>query len=191
MTNCIQVNIFNCGGLVVGIQICHVLTDAFTLATFVNDWAQNSQTGTTKGYLPSFGHLPSLFPTRVPSGPQFSPTSDGEAKIVKGAKLKNNSNATVWKPTRAVVIKWKVLVGISSAKHGHSRDSSLCFSFGLRGKSNIPSSGHALGNFVMFGIASLEANQSTEELNDFIKLVGNTIRDTWALVDISSMYVNN
>ncbi|XP_059311263.1 acetyl-CoA-benzylalcohol acetyltransferase-like [Lycium ferocissimum] len=205
----VQVNIFNCGGLVIGIQISHVLTDAFTLATFVNEWAHISQTGTTKAnYLPSFSHLPSLFPTRVPSGPQFSPTSDRGAKIVTRRfmfdaltieKLKSNSSATSRKPTRAVVIMsliWKVLVGISSAKHGHSRESSLCFTVGLRGKSNIPSSKHALGNFGMFGIANLEANQPREELNDFINLVGNTIRDASigigkASVDeISPMYVD-
>ncbi|KAJ8535543.1 hypothetical protein K7X08_023263 [Anisodus acutangulus] len=174
----VQVNIFNCGGLVMGIQISHVLTDAFTLATFVNEWAPISQTGTTKAnYLPNLSHLPSLVPTRVPSGPQFSPTSDiGGAKIVTRrflfdaltiTKLKSNSSATLRKPTRAVVVLsviWKVLVGISSAKHGHSRDSSLCVTFGLRGKSSIPSSEHALGNFVMFGIADLEANQLREEL---------------------------
>ncbi|KAK4367225.1 hypothetical protein RND71_015105 [Anisodus tanguticus] len=207
----VQVNIFNCGGLVIAIQISHVLTDAFTLATFVIEWAHISQTGTTKAnYIENFSHLPSLFPTRVPSGPQFSPTSDigGSYKIVTRrfvfdaltiAKLKSNSSATLRKPTRVVVVLsvlWKVLVGISSAKHGHSRDSSLCVTIGLRGKSNIPSSEHALGNFVMFGIADIEANQPREELNNFINLVGNTIWDTSVGIgkasvdDISSMYVN-
>ncbi|KAK6805475.1 hypothetical protein RDI58_003260 [Solanum bulbocastanum] len=62
----VQVNVFNCGGLVMGIQILHIVSDAFTLATFVNEWAYTSLTGTTKYCLPiSFGHLSSLFPTRM------------------------------------------------------------------------------------------------------------------------------
>ncbi|XP_070007643.1 acetyl-CoA-benzylalcohol acetyltransferase-like [Nicotiana sylvestris] len=47
----VQVNIFNCGGLVIGIQISHILADGFTFGTFFKEWAHISQTGTTKGCL--------------------------------------------------------------------------------------------------------------------------------------------
>lgn len=69
-----------------------------------------------------------------------------------------------------VSLIWKVLAGLSSAKNGHSRDSSSIFPINLRGKSYLE---HALGNCTMFGIADLEGSQ---ELNH--ELVGNTIRDT-------------
>ncbi|KAG5568695.1 hypothetical protein H5410_064294 [Solanum commersonii] len=98
------------------------------------------------------------------------------------ANLKNTiEDLTAIRPTRVVLIMsliWKVLVGISTAKNGHSRNSSLLFLINLRGKSNM------------------EARK--DELNDFVKLVGNTIGDTCVAIgkaesvdDISSLIVNN
>ncbi|XP_016510352.2 acetyl-CoA-benzylalcohol acetyltransferase-like [Nicotiana tabacum] len=198
----VQVNIFNCGGLVMGVQILHILADAFTLATFVKEWAQISQTGTTKGCLSSFDFLPSLFPTKVLSGHQYSLPSSGDPEIVTRrfvfdalaiAKLKDRigaSDHTFTRPTRVAVVMsliWKVLVGISSAKHGHSRDSSLLFPINLRGKLNLPSLEYALGNFIVLVHATLKANQS-KELNDFVNMIGNTSRDI--SVDIGKASIN-
>ncbi|KAJ8532180.1 hypothetical protein K7X08_012103 [Anisodus acutangulus] len=200
----IQVNKFNCGGLVMGIQISHVLADAFTLGTFFNEWVHVSKTGTTKGCLPCFDQLSSLFPARVLSGPQFSLPSNMGAKIVTRsfvfdasalAKLKDR----IEKSTRVVSVTaliWKVLTGISSAKHGHSRDSTLVFAMNMRGKTKLPSLEHALGNFCVAAFATLEANQTRKELNDFVNLVRSTSKDTSAHIgkasveDITSMFVN-
>nr|QNR60312.1 ASAT4-like protein [Solanum quitoense] len=197
----VQVNVFNCGGVVIGIQISHMVADAFTLATFVNEWAHTSLTGTTKDCLPSFGHLSSLFPTRELSSPSNIVPKTITRRFVFDAlaiaKLKEiiNSNATLTRPTRVIVVMsliWKVLTGISTAKHGHSKDSCLSFAINLRGKSNIPSLEHALGNCVTNGIVNVEAGK---ELNE---LVGKTIRDTCLLInkaasvdDIYSLVVSN
>lgn len=187
----VQVNVFNCGGLVMGIQISHILADGFTLGTFVNEWANISPTGTIKGCLPSFGVLSSLFPTRVLSGPQFSAPSNRDPNIVTKrfvlviAKLKNtiNSSATF---TRFVLVIlsliWEVLVGISTAKHGHSRGASLLFPINLRGKSSLASLEHALGNFYITVVAALDANQSRKELTNFADVVGSTTRDIAASI---------
>ncbi|KAJ8529909.1 hypothetical protein K7X08_036744 [Anisodus acutangulus] len=78
----IQVNIFSCGGLVIGINISHIIADGFTLGSFVKEWAHISQTGTSKGRLPSFSHLPLVFPPRALSGHQVSPPSKIGPKIV-------------------------------------------------------------------------------------------------------------
>ncbi|KAK4739784.1 hypothetical protein R3W88_003481 [Solanum pinnatisectum] len=183
----VQVNLFNCGGLVMGIQISHIVADAFTLATFLNEWANTSLTGTTKDCLPSFSHLSSLFPTTLRSGPQFLPASSRGPKTITRrfefdalaiTKLKNTIEvSSAIRPTRVVVVMsliWKVLVGISTAKHGHSRDSSFVVLINMKGKSNIPClEEDALGNCTMSGITNLEARK---ELNH--ELVGNTIRDT-------------
>ncbi|KAH0767070.1 hypothetical protein KY285_002941 [Solanum tuberosum] len=212
----IQVNLFNCGGLVIGTYISHKIADAFTLATFVKEWAYTSFTGTLKaGSLPSFDHLSSLFPTRVLSETTQFPSyiiNTTRPKIVTRrfifdalaiANLKNTiEDSTAIRPTRVVLIMsliWKVLVGISTAKNGHSRDSSLLFLINLRGKSNLPSlDNDALGNCTMYGIANYMEARKDHELNDFVKLVGNTIGDTCVAIgkaesvdDISSLIVNN
>ncbi|KAK4739792.1 hypothetical protein R3W88_003489 [Solanum pinnatisectum] len=190
----VQVNLFNCGGLVMGIQISHIVADAFTLATFVNEWANTSLTGTTKDCLQSFGHLSSLFPPRVLSaGPQFSlPSKEGPKITTKRfvfdalaiANLKNRINPSATftcRPTRVVVVMsliWKVLMGISSAKHGHSRDSSFLFPINLRGKSKLSSLEHAQGNFYVTVAATLEANEMRRELHEFVNSIGSTARNT-------------
>ncbi|CAN4127807.1 unnamed protein product [Withania somnifera] len=206
----VQMNIFNCGGLVMGIQMSHILADAFTLATFLKEWAHISQTGTTKGCLSSFGRLSSFFPTRVLPVSQFSPHFNSSAKIIRKRfvfdalaitelKDKIDSSATSKKPSRVVVITsliWKVLMGISSAKHGHSGNSSLLIPINLRGKSNVPSIEHALGNFCISAISTFESNQSRKELSDFVNLIETATRETSAAIgkanidDIVSMIGN-
>uniref|UniRef100_M1AJU7 Acetyl CoA: benzylalcohol acetyltransferase n=1 Tax=Solanum tuberosum TaxID=4113 RepID=M1AJU7_SOLTU len=118
----VQVNVFNCGGLV--IQITHIVADAFTLATFVNEWACTSLTGTTKDCLPiSFDH--SSPHARVLLVPQYSvpphSNSTTRPKIVTRrfvfdalaiANLKNtiedstasSSSSSSRRPTRLVVV---------------------------------------------------------------------------------------
>ncbi|XP_049350384.1 (13S,14R)-1,13-dihydroxy-N-methylcanadine 13-O-acetyltransferase AT1-like [Solanum verrucosum] len=225
----VQVNVFNNGGIAIGINVSHIIADAFTIATFVKEWATtclitgtiSTQDTTNNNYLPSFGQLSSLFPARVllqlPSPPNTS-TTDPEIvtrRFVFDALTIENLRKTIKddsttddddmikQPSRVVVVMsviWKVLTHISSAKNGNLRDSSLGFSINLRGKlSCVPSSEHALGNYGMIGIANMEADEARkDELNDFVKLVGNTIRDTCAAIgkaesvdDISSLNVNN
>ncbi|KAH0727231.1 hypothetical protein KY284_003096 [Solanum tuberosum] len=116
----VQVNVFNCGGLVMGIQISHIVADAFTLATFVNEWEYTSLTGSTKDCLSiSFGYLSSLFPTRVLSGPQYSPPPPNSTTrpniftkrfvfdALAIANLKNtiedSTTSSSWRPTRVLV----------------------------------------------------------------------------------------
>nr|QNR60313.1 ASAT4-like protein [Solanum quitoense] len=193
----VQVNLFHCGGVVIGIQISHTIADAFTLASFVKEWAHVCQTGTLKaGCLLSFGQLHSLFPataTQLPSPPNN--TTGGPKFVTRRfvfdalaiANLKNTIKDS--RPTRVVVVLsliWKVLAGISS------RDSCLFVPINMREKSSIPSLEYALGNYVTVGVAHLEAGK---EMND---LVGKTIRDTCLLIgkaasvdDISSLVVSN
>ncbi|KAF3649969.1 putative salutaridinol 7-O-acetyltransferase-like [Capsicum annuum] len=206
----VQVNIFNCGGLVIGIQISHIITDGFTLGTFMTEWARVSRTGTaTKDC--SYGHLPSLFPSRVVplAHHDFSslPSSDivgpkivtrrfvFDAQAIANLKHRINSSAPFTKPNRVMIVLsliWNVLVGISSAKRGHSRDSCLIIPINVRAKSKLPSLQHALGNCTLISIPTLEAN-NRQELHDFANLVGSTLRETLISIgkanidDIASM----
>lgn len=113
----IQVNKFNCGGLVVGLQASHILVDAFTLGAFVNEWAYINKTGTIKGFPLSFGQLSCLFPARTLSRPQFSlySCSPGANIVMRRflfdalsiTELKDkidSSSATMVKSTRVEVV---------------------------------------------------------------------------------------
>ncbi|KAF3659381.1 putative salutaridinol 7-O-acetyltransferase-like [Capsicum annuum] len=127
----VQVNVINCGGLVIEIRMSHILADAFTFATFVKEWAHICQ-------------------------------GMGQQKIASHVLV----NCHCSFPREYYQ---EVLAGISSAKNGHPRDSRLFFPINLRGKSYLPSLKHALGNFFVNVVATLEANKSRKELNDFVK----------------------
>ncbi|KAL6347291.1 hypothetical protein AAG906_013727 [Vitis piasezkii] len=60
----IQTTLFECGGLVIGICICHAIADGFTMVKFITSWATASQVGTKELLLPCF-NLASLFSTKV------------------------------------------------------------------------------------------------------------------------------
>ncbi|KAK4739794.1 hypothetical protein R3W88_003491 [Solanum pinnatisectum] len=200
----VQVNVFNNGGITIGIHISHIVADAFTLATFVNEWAHTNLTGPQdNNYLPNFGQLSSLFPASVLQLPSFDPntsTTTGTGpnyknKTSKKKKIKDDSTTDhdmIRQPTKLVVVMsliWKVLAHISSTKNGNSRDSIFGFVISFRGKFLcMPSLEHVLGTFSISEIANMEADE----------LVGNRIGDTCAAIgkaskveDISSLTLNN
>lgn len=50
----IQVNIFKCGGLVIGLRFSPRIMDAFTLSLFVNGWAKATKEGIKHVSVPNF-----------------------------------------------------------------------------------------------------------------------------------------
>lgn len=67
----VQINKFDCGGVVLGIRISHFIADASSMMTFLKEWA-NGSTGPTEMYKalsPNYNdHLVSMFPARTLSG---------------------------------------------------------------------------------------------------------------------------
>ncbi|CAI9090758.1 OLC1v1025590C1 [Oldenlandia corymbosa var. corymbosa] len=64
----IQVNTFDCGSLVLGISISHIIADAASLGQFLNSWARSSQNCSEMAFYPSpnFHHdIAVLFPART------------------------------------------------------------------------------------------------------------------------------
>ncbi|NP_001310386.1 acetyl-CoA-benzylalcohol acetyltransferase-like [Solanum pennellii] len=210
----VQVNVFNNGGVTIGIQISHIVADAFTLATFVNEWAHTNTLSSMpqdNNYLHKFGELSSLFPPKMLQLPSFDPNT---SSTTTGTTVPNYKNVTkrfvfdalaienlkktikddssmIRQPTKLVVVMsllWKVLARISCAKNGNSRDSTFGFVISYRGKvSCIPSTEHVLGTFSIPEIANMEGDVARkDELNDFVKLVGNRIGDTFAAIDKAS-----
>lgn len=57
----IQVNIFDCGGIGIGVCFSHIIMDAISIVTFMNSWAAVGRGDRCNAVLPSF-NLASLFP---------------------------------------------------------------------------------------------------------------------------------
>ncbi|XP_060178079.1 acetyl-CoA-benzylalcohol acetyltransferase-like [Lycium barbarum] len=206
----IQVTMFSCGGLVMGIQCSHLVADAFTLEKFINKWACISKSGVEEmSCSSSFGDLASLFPTRVLSK-QLPPRSKlskiitrrfvFDAQAIETLKKRIFLKDATIEPTRVVTVislLWKALTGAYIAKNGYLKNFSLCPTINLRERTVLPITQQSLGNFWMSGIALFQADKNGTELHDYVKLMTNAIRDTTMNVgkasidEISDLFIKN
>ncbi|PWA98269.1 transferase, Chloramphenicol acetyltransferase-like domain protein [Artemisia annua] len=86
----IQVTMFECGGIVVGVRVAHKIADASTLCTFLNEWACISQDENDIGYFgPSFNSS-LLFPPRGVRTLPLPPMSDDYVKQVIHSYLRDS-----------------------------------------------------------------------------------------------------
>ncbi|KAH7865439.1 hypothetical protein Vadar_006731 [Vaccinium darrowii] len=103
----IQLNYFNCGGIAIGITLCHRIADACTLSMFVKAWAITAH-GDTNTVAPSFV-TSSLFPPKEQFGKPMSFESskhwaDTRRFCFSSSKitaLRAEIGVTVVQPTRA------------------------------------------------------------------------------------------
>lgn len=131
----IQVNLFNCGSVVIGICISHRIADVSTLCTFIRGWAALSR-GAQKLVGPIFNSS-SLFPpgdstdyTRQPKNPAL--WSSGEGAVTKRfvfsasaidtlkAKVAEDGLSAV-QPTRVEAVSaliWKCCIAAKELKNG-------------------------------------------------------------------------
>ncbi|KAI8027720.1 Acetyl-CoA-benzylalcohol acetyltransferase [Camellia lanceoleosa] len=189
----IQVNMFDCGGLVVGVSVSHKVADAFSIITFVNGWAAANKAGIEDVISPSF-ELGSLFPASdlLPPNPP-STTAKAQAKIAMKRfffagvaiqalieKARPACISALRPPTQVAVVAaliWKSLIGVAQAKHGHLRDSLLVHPMNLRGNTAISMPENCFGNLSMLFSERFVADEEKMELGDLVSLLGNARRD--------------
>nr|XP_027102776.1 acetyl-CoA-benzylalcohol acetyltransferase-like [Coffea arabica] len=211
----VQINKFECGGVVVGIQISHFIVDASSMMTFLKEWA-NSCTSPTEMYpvlSPNYNdHFVSIFRQEHYQGLNPGP-ADYPAKIVtqrflldetiiekimEGAAL--SCSKCNFHPSRVVValaLIWRALLGVCLAKHGHFRDSIVAIAMNLRGKTALTISEPNYGNFWTSVIVPLEAKKAKIQLQELMILLDNRIKSTSEKLataspeDISSMLIDS
>ncbi|KAK9286874.1 hypothetical protein L1049_015280 [Liquidambar formosana] len=195
----IQINVFDCGGLVIGMRASHRIVDAFTYATFVNGWAAASRVGINQVIGPSFG-IASFLPERDVSWvkslkPQPS-KNNGSKFVMKSfvfdratilslkAKAKTGAGGLLVQrePSKVdvvIALIWRALIGVAKAKHGYLRPSLLGQLMNFRGKlSIIPE--NSCGNLYRHFSARFLGDESKMELHDLVSLIQNAKRKTVA-----------
>ncbi|KAJ6941177.1 hypothetical protein NC651_007077 [Populus alba x Populus x berolinensis] len=170
----VQFNMFECGGLAIGISVTHQIVDGFTLFTFVDAWATACRIGIDKVHSPSF-QLSSFCPPKDMSSINnlFSPRMGKrdntivEKRIVfNGADLSslkaaahvnvNNSGSLKYEPSRVQVVTafiWRALIKASQARHGCLCPSYLTHVVDMRRRTALPIPGNLCGNFGTTSIA--------------------------------------
>ena len=191
----IQTTLFECGGLVIGICICHTIADGFTMVKFITSWATASQVGTKELLLPCF-NLASLFSTKVlpmlkpPPPPRVFGLDkvvtrqfvfDGaEISILKAKSSPGSCDVGVKpKPSRVEIVTttiiWKALIRVSEAKYGRLRTSLAVHSMNLRAKI-VPAVQHNYCGYLYRLVAArFMGDRSKMELPDLVVLLRDAI----------------
>ncbi|THG22536.1 acetyl-CoA-benzylalcohol acetyltransferase-like [Camellia sinensis] len=190
----IQINMFQCGGIALGIRILHSMGDGVSLLTFLQEWADTTRKPLNQPiYYPSF-ELASLFPGRVLVGlkPEQSSNTVANKKLVTKSFLFDGVTIYALKaeathphlgrqPSKVQVLTayiWRTLIRIARAKHGHPRPSLLSFAMGLRGRIRFLIPEKSYGTLVGHTTALFMAEESEIELGKLVSLLRNSIRKT-------------
>ncbi|PSS29227.1 Acetyl-CoA-benzylalcohol acetyltransferase [Actinidia chinensis var. chinensis] len=199
----IQLNVFDCGGVVVGVSISHKVADAFSIIKFVNGWATANRDGIKGVICPNF-NLGSIFPVSDLLPPNPPPSTKKGVKIVTRRLFFGSvaiktlvavaGGSAPRPPTGVEVVAaliWKALIGIAQVKHGHLRASLLVHPLNLRGHTAISIPDNSFGNFSMLFIERLVEERKLE-FHELVSLLGNSKRDvnpgkTGTVDDLCSM----
>ncbi|QCE02701.1 vinorine synthase-like [Vigna unguiculata] len=170
----IQVNIFECGGIAIGMCVSHKIIDGASLSTFIKGWTERAK-GCNQSTQPNF-IAPSLFPTNSPWFRDLSMRT--WASICKQGKwvtrrflFRNSAIATLKAQTAGTenstrlqmvsAMLWKSLMGVSKARFGTQRPSFVTHVVNLRGKMDealCPE--HAMGNIIwLIAAESVDADE--------------------------------
>ncbi|KAK1417599.1 hypothetical protein QVD17_26729 [Tagetes erecta] len=187
----IQVNLFDCGSLVIGVSALHKVTDAYNLVRFINNWASMNRTGRSDAaYIPSFDNLATLFPPMEVSSLDHHPPNTLDAKpviltksyVFNGAAISNlrakasSENSKHSRVTLVTALIWKALISIDQVKSGHGRDCLLAPAIMLRRKKGPPVSESSFGNvWVPYPIRFLDRTEP--KFLDLVALVEVTTRN--------------
>ncbi|KAL5788641.1 hypothetical protein ACOSP7_005590 [Xanthoceras sorbifolium] len=192
----IQISIFNCGGLAIGLRFSHRIIDAFTLSLFTNGWAKACKVGNINDVTMTIPSFVSgiLFPPRDISRykPQLLSKSKSDQVVTKRivfdaniiSKLKADQATRLnCKPSTAevlIALIWRAQINAARARHGRLRTSLLVVVMNLRGKKFKKIPENCCGN--LFSRVTARFDQGNERkimgLNEFVDQVMGAIRNS-------------
>ncbi|KAF8019584.1 hypothetical protein BT93_G0313 [Corymbia citriodora subsp. variegata] len=199
----IQVNTFECGGLVISVRFTHKIGDLYTMAMFINSWATACRGNADAMVRPNF-ELSSLIPLKELAVPNLSPPPIGDKHLVRSrlqfsadalSKLKalardnaKDSMASDFGPSRVEVVSallGRAFVKIFRNKHGERRNFVVGMPFNLREKIGLPIPANSCGN--LYAVVWGQSGQPTagkieSEFNGMV----NVMRD--AMADAKTKY---
>ncbi|KAK3420112.1 hypothetical protein EUGRSUZ_G00906 [Eucalyptus grandis] len=176
----IQVNVFECGGLVISLRSCHKLGDMAAMATFMNSWATACRSGIRELASPYF-QMSSLFPVKR-SGVFINPPLLAGVKLTmnrflfSGAalsrlKLAGPKNMRISRVEAVSALLCKAFVTMDRAKHGRLRPLVVYQNLNLRGRVNLPIPTNAFGNVITKVVARHTMSQSSLDFEAFLKMI--------------------
>ncbi|XP_071717714.1 pelargonidin 3-O-(6-caffeoylglucoside) 5-O-(6-O-malonylglucoside) 4'''-malonyltransferase-like [Rutidosis leptorrhynchoides] len=177
-----QVTTFECGSLALGVRATHMLVDACTLCTFLNEWAlaNGEENEIESNGRPGFDPSP-LFPARgLPPYPLPHASDNMSNKYIRKkysfnesviSRLKANrkNRTSQWSKVQSVsAIIWNAFMAVDRATYSCRRESVIIQPINLRGRmaSFIPK--NYCGNIWSYFTTKATTNETNEELTDLL-----------------------
>nr|GMD42002.1 vinorine synthase-like [Ipomoea batatas] len=183
----VQINVFLCGGVAIGLCVSHRIVDGSGLSSFLRSWAGTACAAAKEIVLPSFVGS-SLFPAedlwlRDASMAMWGSLFKTGKCITKRflfdssaiARLKTMVAANVRHPTQVEVVSaciWKSAMQAASDQHS-GKLSLLTHLVNLRKRAAPPFSEHAMGNLIW--VASAQTTRSGGDLPGLVNQIRNSI----------------
>ncbi|KAE8736336.1 BAHD acyltransferase [Hibiscus syriacus] len=183
----VKLNVFDCGGIGIGVCVSHKIGDALSFFSFVKIWAAIAR-GETKLIGPEFKSA-SLFPPRDLSG--FTPIIS-QLKIeqlitkrfvfgatkVEEIRRKYSEKSTQTRPTRVEALSAFIWDRLISAINVRSKPNTLFIinhMVNIRPRIEPPVPEYSIGNFFSFAptIPSMEDSNLVSQMRDSIRAVNN------------------
>ncbi|KAG4126858.1 hypothetical protein ERO13_D10G181500v2 [Gossypium hirsutum] len=173
----IQFNVFDCGGIGIGVCISHKIGDALSFFSFVNIWASIAR-GETNLIVPEFRSA-SLFPPRaIPEAPQLKKEQIVTKRFVFGAtkveEIRRNygENTSQKRPSRVEALSAFIWDRFVTAFGLRSRPDTLCtiiHAVNLRARIDPPLPGSSFGNLYSLAVTipSMDNNIVTQIRDSF------------------------
>ncbi|KAK0580972.1 hypothetical protein LWI29_008269 [Acer saccharum] len=191
----VQINIFNCGGIAIGLRSSHRIIDAFTSSLFTNGWAKACKVGNINDVIVPNFEAGILFPpkdTPVVNIPNLSKTTSGvvakrfvlDVNTISKLKAEVTSSCGgghMHKTSTTEVVTaliWRAQINAARARYGFLRTSRMATAINLRGKTFKKIPENCCGNIYTLTTARFEADETKMMgLNGFVDQVRDAIRN--------------
>ncbi|XP_048231404.1 stemmadenine O-acetyltransferase-like [Ricinus communis] len=192
----IQVNVFSCGGIAIGMSGSHKLIDAPTGAAFLHAWATLSRTGSFSDVIkPNCDEASIFFPPRNPfpeehlslmeslwftEGNYISNRFVFDAKALASLRVKARGEGNEKKkmPSRIEALScfiWKCCMAASRAVTGTPKPSILVEAVNLRTRTKPPMSNVSIGDIFWWATALADPSLHNKELNELATLLDEAV----------------
>ncbi|XP_059638882.1 stemmadenine O-acetyltransferase-like [Cornus florida] len=189
----VQFNIFECGGVAIGVCISHKIADGTSLITFVNAWAALSRGSNDQIGHHSFDaamHFPPKDASELTRKIGFSCNIGimKEKVVTKRfvfdklsiAALRDRaSSAEVKNPTRVEAVSafiWRRFMAMTRTRQGHATVCAALHAVNLRERMEPPLPSHSFGNLWRVAIAPMMVNDNEIDMHVLVRQLRQAIR---------------
>ncbi|WCJ22599.1 HXXXD-type acyl-transferase family protein [Euphorbia peplus] len=184
----VQVNVFDCGRIALGLCFSHKISDGITISSFNKTWAANSS-GLYKNIVqPNLFEASSMFPPQKSLPSRYTSLIESQwfganvhrtrrfvfdAKAVAALRTKGRSEF-VDNPTRVEALSafiWKHVMKACENISGTPRPSILSHAVNIRRLTKPRMSRYSIGNLILTAVARYNPDENEMEMKELVSLV--------------------